>query len=644
MEAAMLERMQPDSRRDPRRRERGSALVIATLVSVILSLLGISYMMMAQTENTIAENERNAMLALYVAEAGARLAVGWFNDPSSTGYLAPTSAQVDRTKRVFDHDNDPSTARVLAVSGDATRPLYKDATFTTSPILDRPYRSALADTFLGIQTGTDPDVTFADKGPDLIVSDAHLQTINDALFPNFPSPALRARIARIEIYGPPVATLGGSATRLGIATVRVTAGVFMYPNTASERQIATRVVKAVVNEIPVPGPVGPLQSCSSLSYDGNFEVHWGTGSSQSSASLPTAMNSQDNSGLPYAPNDPFSYISGATTLASWATTHNGSAIEDPWFKFIAGGPLLGTYNPAKVNPADPQPWPWNSTTAINSDHSNLFQNTIISCPTFDYNLWKSIAQSGNKGHHYYKWVANDTFSLDGTGPTVSFISATSARTGVFFFDTTDATPPRGLYTDPIGTGAGTTNLTPGFSISSASSWGGVFGFVYLNAKTWGTTGAGSSGSARTIFPPGEPSDGSGFVNLQYPTGFSTNYVIRQGTVAAASFVDPQTGIRHCVDASSCTSGGMTPAVSPVLDNAGLPFQANVVLDGVFYTSGTYTAEGNANYFGSLVAQQGVLDGAGTPAFWFDESLIKGNWPRKGMNLPRVVISVWQTEL
>jgi len=106
-------------KQDPGRAgEQGSALIIATLVSVILALLGLSYLMMAQTESTIAENERNSATAMYVAEAGTRLAVNWFNDPSSTGYLVPTSAQVDRTLRVFDHDANPGTARVQAVAGD----------------------------------------------------------------------------------------------------------------------------------------------------------------------------------------------------------------------------------------------------------------------------------------------------------------------------------------------------------------------------------------------------------------------------------------------------------------------------------------------------------------------------------------------
>ena len=38
--------------------ERGSALVISVLVMAIMTLLGISFLMMAETENQIAENEK----------------------------------------------------------------------------------------------------------------------------------------------------------------------------------------------------------------------------------------------------------------------------------------------------------------------------------------------------------------------------------------------------------------------------------------------------------------------------------------------------------------------------------------------------------------------------------------------------------
>jgi len=618
---------------DSRRGEEGSALILAALVTVILSLLGLSYLMMAQTENTIAENERNSAAALYVAEAGARLVVGWFNDPTATGYLVPTLADLDRTKRVFDHDSNGGTARVQAASGDATKPLYKDSTVTASLIFDRPYRSALGDTFLGVETGTDGNVAFAAMGPDIIVNSGFLTTINDTLFLNFPSPFLRARITRIEIYQPPILLIGGSNTRMGIATVKVTAGVFQYPGTASERQIATRIAKAVVNEIPVPGPVGPLQSCSTLNYNGDFSIRWGTGTSVGNAQVANNF-SKMSSGLPYALNDPFTYINGGNTLASWATTHNNQTVEDPWFKYIAGG----TIDEAGGN-TNIQPWTWASTNGPNqsdldADHSNVFQNTVVNCPTFDYALWKQIAQSGLKNNYYYKWLSADNYSLDGTGASATFRSITDGKAGIFFFDTQD-----GLAPNVAGT-----NLTPANSLSGGT-WG-TSGFLYVNVADFGTTGLG--GRTTTYFPPGEPSDGSGFVNFQYPTAYnnSPTYTIKQTTAAPNSFVDPVTGIRYCVDAQpgTCTSAGMTNSAVPIQDGTGLPFQTDAVLNGVMHISGTFEAQGNSKYFGSVVAQRGVLDGGGNPEFWFDERLLKGQWPPKGMSIPRVVISSWQTDL
>jgi Tfp pilus assembly protein PilX len=615
-----------------RRDEEGSALIIAVLVTVILALLGLSYLMMAQTESTIAENERNAATALYVAEAGARLAVNWFNDPSSTGYLVPTTGQIDRTQRVLDHDNNTATARVQAVAADATKPLYKDATVTPSAIFDRPYRSALGDTFLGVETGT--DAGFPTNGPDVIVSSSHLTTINNALFPNFPSANLRARISRIELYQPPIVSIGGAATRMGIATVKVTAGVFIYPGTADERQIATRVVKAVVNELPIPGPGGPLQSCANLVYNGNFQIHWGTGSSIGTADLGLTSGNATNkarTGMPYAMNDPTTYAAGADSLATWAANHNGQNIDDPWFRFIAGGALQNIgFAPT---PGDPQPWHSASPGSTTDDLSNLFQNTVINCPTFDYALWKSIAQSGNKNNFYYTYdTATTNFKLDGTGTAVTMEAATNGRTGIFFFDTYDGTAPYGLYTDTYPT----TNLTP--AVDMSNGWAGAQGFIYMNSKQWASTGAGGSGTLRTIIPPGEPGDGSGWVNINYPTSITGDFRISNGVAQPQSFVD-LSGNTWCVDMSPCPGAGTL-----MKDNYGLPFNDTFVMDGVFYNSGTFSAKGNAKFFGSMIAQQGVLDGGGTPELYFDESLIKGNWPRKGMNLPRVVISAWQTDL
>src|SRR5206468_12832933 len=137
-----------------------------------------------------------------------------------------------------------------------------------------------------------------------------------------------------------------------------------------------------------------------------------------------------------------------------------------------------------------------------------------------------------KGNYYDAWDHDEYFKQDGTGPSTPFGSTTTGKAGIFFYDTRDGTPPRGLYTDTWPT----TNLTPDIAISSSDNFAGIEGFGYLNSSMYRTTGSGSIGSTHTVFPPGEPFDGSGFVNLQYPGDFSNNYIVRETSVAGGSFV------------------------------------------------------------------------------------------------------------
>jgi hypothetical protein len=67
-----------------------------------------------------------------------------------------------------------------------------------------------------------------------------------------------------------------------------------------------------------------------------------------------------------------------------------------------------------------------------------------------------------------------------------------------------------------------------------------------------------------------------------------------------------------------------------------------VLIGVMYIEGVYEAQGNAHYFGSLLVNGGVGT-QGTPEVWFDERLIKGDWPPADMKFPRVYISSHLTD-
>src|SRR5262249_35301726 len=143
--------------------ERGSALVIAILVSAILSLLGISFLLMADTENKIAQNEAWSAQALSFNEGVVREVKRWFDRPpygayGGTNLSLPTTAARARPQRMIDPDGDGPTVAVLA-DGSPANPYYKGGVDLDADgnddIFDKPYRGGLANTLLGTEAGPD---------------------------------------------------------------------------------------------------------------------------------------------------------------------------------------------------------------------------------------------------------------------------------------------------------------------------------------------------------------------------------------------------------------------------------------------------------------------------------------------------------
>src|SRR5437867_3911429 len=140
-----------------RRPERGSALILAVLVMVIMSLMGLAYAMLADVENKISINERHQAQALYVAEGTAWVVRNWFED-STAAYLLPTASQVNRTLRYVDNDADGTfTAYTSAPS--PWNVTYRSG---TDDLFNRPYRGTPALSFEGNQTH--PDVRISSSG------------------------------------------------------------------------------------------------------------------------------------------------------------------------------------------------------------------------------------------------------------------------------------------------------------------------------------------------------------------------------------------------------------------------------------------------------------------------------------------------
>ncbi len=72
---------------------------------------------------------------------------------------------------------------------------------------------------------------------------------------------------------------------------------------------------------------------------------------------------------------------------------------------------------------------------------------------------------------------------------------------------------------------------------------------------------------------------------------------------------------------------------------------NTSLNGVIYNNGEFEVNGNALYYGSVVAKEGMGGGlTGTPDIFFDPSLANGTWPPNEYELPKVIITAWETDL
>jgi hypothetical protein len=409
--------------------------------------------------------------------------------------------------------------------------------------------------------------------------------------------------------------------------------MFIYPGTAQERQVAQRMTKVVVSEVPYPGDFGPLTSCNYLSVGGDFGVHWGfimaAGDFQFNT---TNMDNKMDSGFPFddstAAGFPDAHVTGAKLTSFMNATDN--TIEDPWFGSKAGQRILDNSGNPLANQAN-QPFPFSCTSTgdancTDNDHSNLFQNlgfSTIPCPDMDYNFWRQIAISGVKNAYYYKYVGGGNFSLNGSGAATDIVTATSGKTGFFFFDTADGNPP----TDTNGDGI-YDNLTPAMTFNSG--WNSA-GFIFLNSQSMSSSGLGSPPN-QTMYAPGEPyiesngidgwQSGETVLKLTYPTSDPT-------VSNPAGFTKTSTSTTSRVARGPNVTGG-------------------IHMDGVLYNSGYWNAHGNGNFFGSIITKQGIIYAgggpSGSPSIWFDTCLKDKCWPPPSLKLPRVVSTSWETDM
>ena len=344
--------------------QKGSALLASLMVIVGLSLLGLAFVAISETESAISINERNHSQTVALAEAGARMCVQWFQNP--TGMLAQNLMPANDVALKTSRDVGAYSGFYKAGGGDL--------------LCDLPFGPADNDKLYG-----------AEDSPDVLIDrnttqgSTFLDTFNNNVFGAEPASAARVagEITEIRIYAPPIqgATLVPAApphfyvggTRYGVATIMARAEKFDRPSTQTgRRSLARAECRIVVSQFPLPAPGGPLQSQSALVTNGNFNVHWGLVSSQSSLDLKKDyvtlpwfnayekihFNRGYDSSFQYAPGGTFrpgdivrptptylaanvtarnhEYLVTATTPATGVTIHPTTSTEPTWPTTAAG--------------------------------------------------------------------------------------------------------------------------------------------------------------------------------------------------------------------------------------------------------------------------------------------------------------------
>lgn len=621
--------------------ERGSALIIAVLVMAVLTLLGVSYLLIADTENKIAENEKLSAQALYFAEGTAREVKRWFDRPpygpnGGANLTRPTTAVMNRAKRHIDVDG-PGPGAEVAADGSPARPFYKTGVDRdgdgNDDVFDKPYRPGLADMFVG--TASNPDIEI-DRAWSSGAA-AFLDGMSEKIMPGFPAAGagVSARVKSIAAYAPPYLDSGGGTwIRYGVATVSARVQILRNPGAADELVLADRTVTVVLNEAPYAAAFGPLHSCDELGWNGAFRVHWGPATAAAGGDMQpgtaAGMARSVPRDLPATPRIDLLHghlsPSGDGAWNDLSTNLEGKTIDDPWFRFFAG---LDVVNWSALG--SPQVYP---PGVADQDESNKFQNyPNVPCPDFDYRTWKSIARSGGSDVHYFSWDGSG-FNENGIpGGATGFEGLTDGKTGLFFFDTADALAPHDYDAGNVAA-----NLTPDINIAGGGY--GVRGLVYVNARLWSVSGA--PGRPATFTFPGEPfrdrnengvhdgppDGGEEWINLRYR--------------AITSLTDP-----IVVDSSDTYDPSVPPPTPPhaIWNSQGPSVTHDAVVWGILYVAGQFDASGTAYYDGSVVTYAGTETGtktSGTANLYWDPH-IKDDWPPPGWDLPRVVVTRWQTD-
>jgi hypothetical protein len=475
------------------------------MVMVIMTVFGMSFLMISETENQISIADRDGRQVLYVATAGTRLIESWFNIPDKAfNPMVPDRSQCILDRRVGDSDYDGLNDIDVPAAGAGHR--YRGGTSTgTYRLFDKPFRGASRDTFWG--SFSNPDILISN---DLDADNEYLDRVSE-MFNTDGSKSLDGIvITEIRVYAPPYDS--DLEQRFGICTATVTAAKILRIGSL-KRQVAERTVSIVLQEMPFPAPGAAIESAADVDVSGNFGVHWGGTFTEGGTSLQSGSNFP-GPGLPrentsrfrwadFSPNatDLDAGVAGTQNLLWQLLTDDaGDAVEiaDPWLIFRANGSIEEALN------SNDQPWPYDYTTGIEDDRSIFFQNQTYVFPELDYDFWKQYTQMRMRNANYFKFAGDGpVFQKNGVGIAEDmeyWTNTTRAHVdpGIFFFDTMNAVDPQD--------GSGGV-LVPDIKLNSSVVDVNDFlmqGVIYTNAEVIDSSGISGSAVSTLVNAPAEP--------------------------------------------------------------------------------------------------------------------------------------------
>ncbi len=569
--------------------DRGSAMLITLMVIVGLSLLGLGFVAISETESAISVNQRNSLQTQAAAEAGARAVADWFNAPKwaqTEGIMPPNDTA---------HQATILTTRILNGSS-----VGKYKVGSVNPrFCDRPFKTAIVDRLYGDEQHA--DIIINDTVDPHTTGTSELDKLNIDLFGTWDA-RIAPVIREIRIYAPPMSNATNTAgfytggSRYGVATIAVTA----YRQVKNVGTISQHTTRIVVGEFPLPVPNGPIQSRGNMSFNGSFTVSWGMEASntnltpnKSPKTLPWANpwelphfergyewqtgGTQVPAGTSANPIAMWPIVAGSSLDSiDWFSELVGKTYDDPWFGSRAIGTISGVgtgsctgATPITVYPCGTYVQSANDTDPAYASFQGQTMNNyptqqLVTFPSIQYTFYKQIAQQGNglRGLYYFSYNTSDgLFYLQGRSdghPMVYWVNTTTGGAnlgaGLYFFDTMTGSNPQNSNGS-----VNTAILTPAEAWKS-SNLGSPFlaqGFIYANASIWGSQGAGSSAPLKGYQMPGEPFRDIGYRKWD----LSTNYWYKDPTTGSYVTVGANNGTGPNVDYQDLNGNGRLDIVT-----------------------------------------------------------------------------------